>query len=109
MVTAAEHHRYGDDPLQVMAQEFRTTALCRTLVEHGTGDIPVIQFIQLIQQPAARHVGNGLDIEDKHVHATDVAYFCCQLPPLPIYHQPPGALSTQRRAKVCRMSASHSG
>ncbi len=36
-------------------------------------------------------------------------YFCFQAP-LPVsYHQPRGALSTQRRAKVLRISASHSG
>ncbi len=58
---------------------------------------------------AARHVRNGLDIENENVHIETAAYFCCQLPLLPMYHQPPGALSTQRRAKVWRISPSHSG
>ncbi len=67
-IARAEHHRDGDDALQVMGQEI-AAGLGHAQLEHGLRDIGVGKSVEIVKPPAGSHVGDGLDVEDHHVHA----------------------------------------
>ena len=64
----AQHHRDGNDTMQVQAQEFGAVFLAAQ-IQQGTGGVLVTEAIQIVNAASAVQIGDGFDVEYQYVHS----------------------------------------